>query len=428
MSNFLVIVISEARLYRARNLLCSMEAGSSQAKRFDDTASSIQRRFALHSLTVNPRFRQILHLLVILLSARAARLRAQTPPPRLVSPEVHSDNTVTFRFRAPNAHQVMLSLEGTKAAVPMEKDAEGVWSHTTAPLDPDFYGYDFLVDGLALIDPNNWLMKPNLLGTSSMAHVPGPSSLPWEVNDVPHGVIHHHFYKSGVVGDQRDYFVYTPPRYNPKAKQNYPVLYLLHGFSDDASGWSAVGLANVVLDNLIGQGKAKPMLVVMPLGYGAPEIVSRGFENSDDVLRQRNYDRFTQTLLTEVIPQVESSYRVSRKREARAIAGLSMGGAESLLTGLNHRDEFAWIGAFSSGRFGTDFAARFPSLDASANQQLRLLWIACGVDDSRLADNRQFREWLKSKGVNHVDIETPGMHAWMVWRRNLADFSQLLFR
>jgi enterochelin esterase-like enzyme len=360
-----------------------------------------------------------------------AQLCAQAPPPpaRLTSPEVHPDNTVTFRFRAPNAHEVLLSLEGSAKSVAMEKDGDGVWSYTTVPLDPDFYGYSFVVDGVSLVDPYNSLMKPNLINTNSEVHVPGPSSLPWETNDLAHGVVHHHFYKSGVVGDQRDYYVYTPPGYDPRARKKYPTLYLLHGFSDDASGWTAVGRANVIFDNLIAQGKTRPMVIVMTLGYGAPEIVSHGFGASrEDALRQRNFDRFTQALLTEVIPQIESTYHVIKDRNSRAIAGLSMGGAESLLTGLNHRDEFAWIGAFSSGGIQKDFPSQFPSLDAGANPQLRLLWIACGVDDSLININRQFREWLKSKNVNHVDIETPGRHSWMVWRRNLADFSQLLFK
>src|SRR5258708_22679721 len=132
-------------------------------------------------------------------------------------------------------------------------------------------------------------MKPNLLGTQSMVHVPGPASIPWEVRDTPHGTVNHHFYKSGVVGDQRDMYVYTPPGYDPKARKPYPVLYLLHGFSDDASGWTSVGRAHVIMDNLIAQGKAKPMLVVMPLGYGAPEIVAPGaFSRNRPDLWQRN--------------------------------------------------------------------------------------------------------------------------------------------
>ncbi len=351
---------------------------------------------------------------------------APPPAPTIVSPEVQSDRRVTFRFHDPNAAEALLELEGAKS-LSMQKDDHEMWTITIGPLDPDFYGYFFQADGVGLIDPSNPLMKPNLLNTQSMVHVPGPASLPWEVNDIPHGVVHHHFYKSVVVGDQSDFYVYTPPAYDPGAKTKYPVLYLLHGFSDDASGWTAVGRANVILDNLIASGKAKPMLVVMPLGYGAPEIVRRGGFD-DDLLRRKNFEKFTATLLTEVIPQVEKQYRVSEDRNSRAIAGLSMGGSESLLTGLNNLDKFAWIGAFSSGGLDEDFAVDFPSLDSSANSKIRLLWIACGTDDGLVTINRSFREWLKSKGIRHDDIETPGAHTWMVWRRNLASFAPQLFR
>ena len=356
------------------------------------------------------------------------RPRPPQPPPRLISPEVHPDKRVTFRFRAPNAKEVKLAREGAEP-VSMQKDEQGVWSVTTDPLEPDFYGYSFVADDVGLIDPSNPLMKPNLLNAQSVVHVPGPASLVWEVNAVPHGTIHHHFYRSGVVGDDRDYYVYTPPGYDSGAKRTYPALYLLHGFSDDASGWTAVGRAHVILDNLIAQGKAKPMIVVMPLGYGAPEVVSRGFASFRDVsLRQRNFEKFREALLSEVIPQVETAYRVSKGRNSRAIAGLSMGGAESLFTGLNYVDRFAWIGAFSSGGLSEDFNADFPALDAKATTQLRLLWIACGTSDFLIAPNRKFRDWLKSKGIQHTTIETPGAHTWMVWRRNLAEFASLLFR
>jgi len=204
---------------------------------------------------------------------------------------------------------------------------------------------------------------------------------------------------------------------------------LLHGFSDDASGWTAVGHANVIFDNLIAQGKAKPMIVVMPLGYGTMEMIRLGWNAwSHTEVRDENFSKYTQALLTEVMPQVESEYRITKDRNSRAIAGLSMGGSESLLTGLNNLDKFAWVGAFSSGGIPDDFQKDFPALDAKANSQLHLLWIACGTEDHLIAVNRNLREWLKTKGVNHVDIETPGMHTWMVWRRNLAEFAPLLFR
>jgi enterochelin esterase family protein len=167
----------------------------------------------------------------------------------------------------------------------------------------------------------------------------------------------------------------------------------------------------------------------MPLGYGDMEVIRLGsFNRSKDAMR-RNLSRFTDILLGEVVPQVEASYRVKKDRESRAIAGLSMGGADSLLTGLNHLDQFAWVGAFSSGGLDLrDFSTEFPSLDASANKKLKRLWIACGTEDELIKINRQFKSWLKDKGVQFTDVETPGMHTWMVWRRNLAALTPLLFR
>jgi enterochelin esterase-like enzyme len=363
----------------------------------------------------------------LLVSSVYLSAQPQTAPP-VVSPEVHPDHSVSFRLRAPNAKEVSLDLEGAEP-MPMQKSDEGVWVLTSAVLEPDFYGYGFIVDGVRVIDPSDPLLKPNLLSPSSEVHVPGPISLSWEVNDGPHGVLHHHFYKSGVVGDQRDFYVYTPPGYDPRSATKYPVFYLLHGFSDDASGWTSVGRANVILDNLIAQSKAKPMIIVMPLGYGAPEMLTYGFGAfSHEELRDRNFRKFTEGLLKEVIPQVESSYAVVKDRESRAIAGLSMGGSESLLTGLNNLDKFAWIGAFSSGGLSENFSTEFPSLDSKANSQLRLLWIACGTEDRLIDINRKFRDWLKSKNVQHVDIETAGAHTWMVWRRNLTTFASLLFK
>jgi enterochelin esterase family protein len=372
---------------------------------------------------------------LLLLTAAVGLGWAETPqrpqppqPPPLISPEVHPDNRVTFRFRAPNAKEVMLARDGAEP-LPMQKDEQGVWSVTTDPLQPDVYGYVFQADGVRLIDPSNHVMHPNLFNTESVLHVPGSASLPWELNNVPRGVIHHHFYHSAIVGDDREFYVYTPPDYGTQAARIYPSLYLLHGFSDDASAWTAVGRAHVILDNLIAQGKTKPMVVVMPLGYGAPEIVSRGVGSfRDPGLRQRNFDRFREALVAEVLPQVEAAYRVSRDREARAIAGLSMGGAESLLTGLNTLDRFAWIGAFSSGGLGEDFNTDFPGLDSGANSRIRLLWISCGTDDHLIAINRQLRDWLKSKDIQNTGVETPGAHNWMVWRRNLAVFAPLLFQ
>ena len=379
-------------------------------------------------------FSSLLFLLMSLLAGFAAvrQVKPSTPlapPAPLVSPEVHPDGSVTFRWRAPNAKEVKLEREGAEPeAMQKDKDDDGLWSVTTAALAPDYYGYSFVADGVRSLDPSNPALVPNLISPGKSVHVPGPLSLPWEVNDVPHGEIHHHFYKSAVAGDDRDYYVYIPPGYDPTAKKTYPVLYLLHGFSDDASGWTAVGHANVIFDNLIAQGRAKPMIVVMPLGYGTMDFVHLGWNAwSHTDLRDTNFKKFSAALLTEVMPQVESQYRITKDRNARAIAGLSMGGSESLLTGLNNLDKFSWVGAFSSGGIPEDFPKDFPSLNRGANQQLHLLWIACGTEDHLITVNRNLRGWLKTEGVKATEIETPGRHTWMVWRRNLAEFAERLF-
>jgi enterochelin esterase family protein len=349
-------------------------------------------------------------------------------PDRLISPEVHPDGTVTFRYLDPYSMEVFLELEGAKPTI-MQRDDFGVWSTTTAPLEPDYYGYLFRNADIAVIDPHNPLILPNLQQTENMVHIPGPATLPWEVGDGAHGAISHRTYKSEVTGDEQEFYVYTPPGYDPHEEKEYPVLYLLHGFGQEARSWTEVAFANRILDHLINEGKAKPMVVVMPNGYGGPELMANGPKFYwNDSMRDASFNKFTGALLTEVIPQVEHDYRVKKDRDSRAIAGLSMGGAESLLTGLNHLDKFSWVGAFSSGGIRKDIDEDFPGLDASANSKLHLLWVACGTDDGLIGVNRDFRKWLAAKGIAHTDIETPGQHTWMVWRRNLASFAPLLFR
>ncbi len=345
----------------------------------------------------------------------------------VTSPHVAPDGRVTFRLWAPRATSVQVHCEGVKASR-MKKNDAGVWSLTTEPLQPDIYAYSFTVDGVKTLDPRNPLIKYNLLNIDSQVHVPGPASLPWEINDVPRGVIHHHFYKSAIAGDQRDYYVYTPPGYEPAQAKRYPVLYLLHGYSDAADAWTSVGLANVILDNLIARGQAKPMIVVMPLGYGTMEVVTGGWGGlRSRNLWQTNLDKFQKTLLDEVVPRVEAAYKTRPDREDRAIAGLSMGGAESLLTGLNALDRFAYVGAFSSGGLGADFSKDFPRLDKSANTKLHLLWVGCGEQDGLFAPNQKFCDWLSAQGIHHTWVHIPGQHSFRVWRRLLAKFAPLLF-
>jgi enterochelin esterase-like enzyme len=353
------------------------------------------------------------------------RAAAQLPAPATPGPTVNPDGSVAFHFPAIPAKAVELNLEGADPQ-PMTQTPDGTWTVTTRPLVPEVYGYSFVVDRVNFLDPGNVSVKTNLLHLQNMIEVPGKSPLDWDPQDVPHGVLHHHFYRSSTLAQQSDYYVYTPPNYDAKIK--YPVLYLLHGYSDDASGWTAVGRAHVILDNLIAQGQAKPMLVVMPLGYGTMDMIIRQWTAWDDrALVDRNFSLFTQILLQEVKPLVETQYSISPDRKDHAIAGLSMGGGESLLTGLNHPEEFAYVGAFSSAVQDMNYDQSFPSL-AKNRDQLKLLWVACGVDDHLITPNRTFIAWLKQQQVPITGIETPGRHTWMVWRDNLIHFAPLLFR
>jgi enterochelin esterase family protein len=348
----------------------------------------------------------------------------------LVSPEVHADRTVTFRLKAPTATGVVVRCEGE--IWPMQKDDQGIWSVTSEPLEPDIYSYSFLVDGLRINDPANPFLKPSLIDTESQLHVPGPLTLPWEINDVPHGVIHRHHYRSDIIGDEREMLVYTPPGYDPVARKTYPVLYLLHGFSDTENAWVDVGRANVILDNLIARKQAKSMIVVMPLGYGNMHMLDGGWQASRRPGWQQIHDdsfaKFRNSLFEEIIPMVERSYRASTNQTARAIAGLSMGGEQSLLFGLDAPDRFAWIGAFSSGGLDTDFDKKFPGVNARVNGRFRLVWIACGNKDEKIESNQKFSQWLTTKGIAHTWVETPGRHSFLAWRRYLAELAPLLFQ
>ncbi len=346
------------------------------------------------------------------------------------STEVERSGRVSFHFIAPNAKEVFLNLEGSPRQAMKREEGGDRWSVTTDPLPPNLYGYSFTADGVNLLDPLNPLIKPSLLEASNLLEVPSPTPQPWDVTDVPHGVVHHHLYRSSVIRDyDSEYYVYTPPGYDPGAKKNYPVLYLLHGFSDGADAWTATGRMNLILDNLIAAGKAKPMIVVMPLGYGVPQLLRAGdYASSNLDFRQQNLERFRTLLTTEIMPQIEKNYRVAPGRENRAIAGLSMGGAESLFVGLTRLDDFAWIGSFSAAVADITYDRMFPSLTPKDNARIRLLWIACGTEDNLLMANRKLEEWLKLKDVRFTTVETAGGHTWMLWRNNLVSFVPLLFQ
>jgi enterochelin esterase family protein len=357
-------------------------------------------------------------------------VQAQVPADR-PSTEIHPDRTATFRYRDNTATKVLLNLEGVATPIPMTKDATGVWSVKTGPLAPQIYGYSYEVDGQPRLDLTNVRVTPNLVDLANLLTVPGETPQLWDATNVPHGTLHHHYYTTatvlGLANHQSNYFVYTPPGYDPKAKTPYPVLFLLHGWSDDASGWSAVGQANFIFDNLLAQGKIKPMVVVMPLGYGDMSFLDSSNVWQEPSTIDHNTNLFSKALLTEVMPQVEAEYNVSRKREDRAIAGLSMGGLEALTLGLNNTGRFAWVGGFSSAVNKLSFNGPLATLDPK-KADLRILWIASGTEDDLIEPNRRLVAFLKSKNMPVTQIETPGMHTWMVWRDNLIHFVPQLFQ
>ncbi|MGC8624316.1 MAG: alpha/beta hydrolase-fold protein [Phycisphaerae bacterium] len=360
-------------------------------------------------------------------SARAAAAWNQMP----VSPIIHANRTVTFQFQDTHAKKVRVELGGIPPT-PLRENAHGLWTITVGPLAPEIYSYAFTVDGVRILDPLNPWIKPNVFYPASMFLVPGnPPSL-WQDCDVRHGVVHRHYYYSQVVGDNRDYYVYTPPGYNPLAPRHYPVLYLLHGYSDEASAWTKVGRANFILDNLLARRQAEPMIVVMPLGYGDMKIIARtGPGIFNNTLWRRNMNGFRAALLTEVMPRVQKAYNVHTDRDHTAIAGLSMGGGEALTVGLNNLNRFAWVGGMSSylGTKGPDFSTIFPNLNKKVNGRLRLLWLACGQQDTLVGPaNRNLDAWLTARKIDYTKVWTPGQHAWRVWRGNLCALAPLLFR
>jgi enterochelin esterase family protein len=271
---------------------------------------------------------------------------------------------------------------------------------------------------------------PNLYFHDNWVEVPGTEPEPWDATSVPHGELHHHLYTSkaiaGLAQGQEPYVVYTPPGYDQHAAKPYPVLYLLHGWSETEDGWDLTMSANLILDNLLAAGKIKPMVVVMPLGYGDMSFMRAWDVWSHPAEIDRNTSRFADALLHEIIPQVEQEYDVARDRNGRAIAGLSMGGLESLTIGLANTGTFAWIGGFSAAVHALPYPNPIPALDPKT-ANLRLLWIACGTGDGLFPANQKLEGYLKSQGLPVVAIETPGAHVAEVWRDNLIHFAPLLF-
>lgn len=360
---------------------------------------------------------------------------AATPVTALVSPEVHPDRTVTFRFRAPQATEVQLVGEVLHGKGPqtMTKDETGLWTVTIGPVPPEIWIYNFRVHGVDVTDPSNPAVKPVPPGfaMSSFVEVPGDSPAFYDSRPVPHGEVRMVEYESRTYGVTRSLWIYTPPNYD-KNTAKYPVLYLLHGNGEAFNGWVMNGRAHIILDNLIADRKAQPMIVVMPQGHAlqAPNVgplVRIGGETT------MFSPRFPNDLLEEVVPLVERDYRVIANADNRAIAGLSMGGGQALSIGLTHPELFHYVLGFSAAIGGqyinidetVQSVLRNP---AAANAKSHLLWISVGRQDFLFGPDQQLAKVLTEGGVKTTYRETEGAHVWSVWRNNLNEAAPLLFR
>jgi enterochelin esterase family protein len=351
---------------------------------------------------------------------------AQPAEPRVSSPEVSADRHVTFRLLAPQATTVVLTGEFMPASRALERDATGLWSVTVGPLEPEIYHYNFTIDGVRTIDPGNPDLKTGSTFSTlaSVLEVRGDRPAFYDGQPVPHGEIRTRWYHSKSLNALRRFTVYTPPEYDKNPQQRYPVLYLFHGANADETAWYRLGRANLILDNLLAAGTTRPFIVVMPFGYGVPP--------GAPAPPGKNTEMFGRDLIDDVIPSVETTYRVLNDRDHRAIVGLSMGGGQALSIGLNHLDLFSHVGGFSSGLGPvTDFATTYASAIAQpaiTNSRLRLLWVGCGTSDGAFAASKSFSDFLTSRAIVHTFRASEGAHTWMVWRRYLHEIAPLLFK
>src|SRR3954469_11744600 len=320
----------------------------------------------------------------------AVSVWAQTAAVR--SPEVGADRKVTFRLKAPKATEVTLSGEFMSGTKPFQKDEKGLWTVTVGPIEPEIYNYNFTIDGVRTIDPGNPNAKSGCSPSTiqSVLTIRGDGPAFYEGRVVPHGEIHTNWYHSKSLDSLRRLTVYTPPGYDANPQTRYPVLYLFHGANADETAWTRLGNVNLILDNLLAAGKTKPFLVVMPFGYGVPP--GAGGDNTA---------QFSRDLLEDVIPFVQAKYRAYTDRDRRAIAGLSMGGGESLTIGLNHLELFSYVAGFSAAVRPADFSKTFGNLKG-VNEKLHLLWVGCGKQDSLMANNQAFSGFLNAQSVKHV--------------------------
>jgi enterochelin esterase family protein len=385
-------------------------------------------------------------------AAQVSVASAQGQRPQVVSPEVTSDRRVILRLHAPAAQQVVAAGELDGKPHPLTKGSDGVWTTTIGPLEPDIYTYAFNVDGVTALDPQNVNTKYGYgsFGPVSIVQVPGDAPQFYDVKAVPHGEVRIRPYVSKALGVSRTVWVYTPPDYD-KGK-DFPVLYLLHGAGDIESGWTMIGRANTILDNLIAEKKARPMVVVMPLGHtiqsfwtGPSKTVvdpvasaMRGGRSLDDIIAtmmsgdgKGGLSPFGRDFVEDVMPMIEQTYKVSRKPEDRAIAGLSMSGGQTINLALGKPELFRYVALMSpaaSGRVAEFYPAVARSPD-TYNKQFKVFWIGVGKDDGLTGPgDHAFVEALKKHGVRQTFVVSPGRHEWTVWRHHLAQVAPLLFQ
>jgi enterochelin esterase family protein len=337
------------------------------------------------------------------------------------SPEVHPDRSVTFRVAAPKASEVVLTGEFASGPQAMQKDSQGIWTLRVGPVDPDIYEYEISIDGVTSIDPRNPLVKYNRGPgvVSSLLDVPAANRF-FDSKAVPHGRVDVRYYDSKATQRVRRVRIYTPPNYE-KLSGRLPVLYLLHGGEGDDTGWTEFGRANAILDNLIAEKKAQPMVIVMPDGY------AYGWDSG--VAADKQQSDFLKDLKEDLIPFVQANYRVSSNRDQRALAGLSRGGAQTLSIGSKHLELFSRLAVFSAaGSTNAETSDFAPKHAAELNAKLKLFWLGMGTEDFSFENANRFSAFLKANGVKHTYRTIPGAHTWIVWRKFLNEVAPLLWQ
>ncbi|MBN3581793.1 esterase [Algoriphagus aestuarii] len=354
--------------------------------------------------------------------------------PQVISPEVGADNSVTFRVFSPDANKIEIngSWMGFRDKLSLTKGENGVWSVSVDPLEPSMYHYNFFIDGVSAIDPTNPEALRDGTRYASLLMVSGKEAEVFELNDTPHGNISKVWYSSPTLESTRRMYVYTPPGYDTGDK-SYPVLYLLHGAGGDEDAWTALGRANFILDNLIAEGKASPMLVVMTNGNAWQTSTLRNKPGIGPITREtygQFQGQFEKSLVEDVVPYIEKNYRAIKNKDARALAGLSMGGAHTITASIEYPGTFGYIGVFSSGIFdaNADMAELEMKFAALKSSNVKKYWVGCGVDDFVMESNKRLLSILDKIDLDHEYYESAGGHTWANWREYLSIFAPMLFK